>query len=77
MTNLLSVSKREIIDNIKEDNFFRLFGNPVQIENDGVGLMSFELYERLFGTVDLSKEKTIEVDDFVQMLKEEEEKNEL
>ena len=31
--------------------------------------LSFELYERLVGEVDLSKERTIEMDDFVTDLK--------
>ena len=30
--------------------------------------MSFDLYERLFGKVDLDKENTIEMDDFIRVL---------
>lgn len=53
--------------------FFRRFGNPVKFDDEKLVLMSFELYERLFGKVDLSKEQTLELEDFVKILKESEE----
>ena len=57
---------------LKMTIFFKRFGNPVKFEDEKLVLMSFEVYERLFGRVDLSKEHTLEVEDFVKMLKESE-----
>ena len=56
----------EMIDNILSDEFFKRFGNPVKMKTDDgyIVLLSFELYERLFGKVDLTKENTVEIDDF-------------
>jgi len=64
------VSTRELIENIKSDDFCKNFGNPVKCKvlNEDRVLISFELYERLFGKVDLEKENTVEVDDFIRML---------
>ena len=42
-------------------------------EDEKLVLMSFELYERLFGKTDLSKEQTLEVKDLVKLQKESEE----
>ena len=68
---MVEISIEELADNIESEDFFREFGNPVKV---GCGercmaILSFELYERLFGEVDLSKERPIEMDDFVADLK--------
>lgn len=61
------ISIKELADNIESEEFCRHFGNPVKVKcgERYVVLLSFELYERLFGKVDLTKEKTIEMDEFV------------
>lgn len=60
------ISPSVMIDNILSDEFFKRFGNPVKMKTDDgyIVLLSFELYERLFGKVDLTKENTVEIDDF-------------
>ena len=66
------ISINELADNIDSEDFYRRFGNPVMTrfgETSAV-LLSFELYERLFGKVDLTKEKTIEMDEFITHIKE-------
>ena len=40
MCDLLSVSKKEIIENIEDDNFFRRFGNPVKFDDEKLVLIS-------------------------------------
>jgi len=61
------ISIQELADNIEFEDFSRNFGNPVKVKCGGrcVVLMSFGLYERLFGKVDLTRENTIEMDEFV------------
>lgn len=65
------ISIKELADNIESEDFSRRFGNPVKVKcrERYVVLLSFELYERLFGKVDPAKEKTIEMEDFVADLK--------
>ena len=53
--NWTNEQEQEFIDNLDSDDFFRRYGNPVKFNADGRYLvaMSFELYERLFGKLDL------------------------
>ena len=62
------ISIQELADNIEFEDFSRNFGNPVKVKcgERCVVLMSFELYEHLFGKVDLTRENTIEMDEFVE-----------
>ena len=52
---MVEITEQEFIDNLDSDDFFRQYGNPVKFNADGRYLvaMSFELYERLFGKIDL------------------------
>lgn len=52
---MVEITEQEFIDNLDSDDFFRRYGNPVKFNADGRYLvaMSFELYERLFGKLDL------------------------
>ena len=64
------ISTRELIEKFDSDDFYKVYGNPVKckiFDTDRI-LMSFDLYERLFGKVDLDKENTIEMDDFIRAL---------
>ncbi|GEM_PF-792678 len=64
------ISTRELIEKFDSDDFYKVYGNPVTckiFDTDRI-LMSFDLYERLFGKVDLDKENTIEMDDFIRAL---------
>ena len=64
------ISSRELIEKFDSDDFYKVYGNPVKckiFDTDRI-FMSSELYERLFGKVDLDKENTIEMDDFIRML---------
>ena len=64
------ISSRELIEKFDSDDFYKVYGNPVKckiFDTDRI-LMSFDLYERLFGKVDLDKENTIEMDDFIRAL---------
>ena len=47
MCDLLSVSKRTIIENIENDNFFRRFGNPVKFEDGTSVILTKEEEEKL------------------------------
>ena len=49
---MVEITEQEFIDNLDSDDFFRRYGNPVKFNADGRYLvaMSFELYERLFGS---------------------------
>ena len=61
------ISSRELKEKLDSDDFYKVYGNPVKckiFDKDKI-FMSFNLYERLFGKVDLDKEKTIEMDDFI------------
>ena len=63
------ISSRELIEKF-DDDFYKVYGNPVKckiFDTDRI-LMSFDLYERLFGKVDLDNENTIEMDDFIRAL---------
>lgn len=64
------ISSRELIEKFDSDDFYKVYGNPVKCKIFGTDriLMSFDLYERLFGKVDLDKENTIEMDDFIRAL---------
>ena len=64
------ISSRELIEKFDSDDFYKVYGNPVKckiFDKDKI-FMSFNLYERLFGKVDLDKENTIEMDDFIRAL---------
>lgn len=64
------ISSSELIEKLESDDFYKLYGNPVKckiFDTDRI-LMSFDLYERLFGKVNLDKENTIEMDDFIRAL---------
>ena len=64
------ISFSELIEKLESDDFYKLYVNPVKckiFDTDRI-LMSFDLYERLFGKVDLDKENTIEMDDFIRAL---------
>lgn len=64
------ISSRELIEKLDSDDFYKVYGNPVKckiFDKDKI-FMSFNLYERLFGKVDLDKEKTIEMDDFIRAI---------
>lgn len=64
------ISTRELIEKFDSDDFYKVYRNPVKcklFDTDRI-LMSFDLYERLFGKVDLDKENTIEMDDFIRAL---------
>ena len=64
------ISSIELIEKLESDDFYKLYGNPVKckiFDTDRI-LMSFDLYERLFGKVNLDKENTIEMDDFIRAL---------
>lgn len=64
------ISSSELIEKLESDDFYKLYGNPVKCRIFGTDriLMSFDLYERLFGKVNLDKENTIEMDDFIRAL---------
>ena len=72
--DMIEITPEELMGNL---DFCRRFGNPVKVrtENGYIVVMAFELYERLFGKVDLSKEQTIEMDDFLGKSKETENKD--
>ena len=64
------ISINELIANLDSDSFYKEYGNPVRckiFDTDKI-LMSFDLYERLFGKVDIDKKNTIELDDFIRAL---------
>ena len=64
------ISTRELIEKFDSDDFYKVYRNPVKcklFDTDRI-LMSCDLYERLFGKVDLDKENTIEMDDFIRAL---------
>ena len=64
------ISSRELIEKLDSDDFYKVYGNPIKckiFDKDKI-FMSFNLYERLFGKVDLDKENTIEMDDFIRAL---------
>lgn len=68
------ISTRELIAKLDSEDFYKKYGNPVRckiFDTDKI-LLSFDLYERLFGKVDLEKENTIEIDDFIRALEFEE-----
>ena len=64
------ISSRELIEKFDSGDFYKVYGNPVKckIFDENKIFMSFDLYERLFGKVDLDKENTIEMDDFIRAL---------
>ena len=64
------ISSRELIEKLDSDDFSTVYGNPVKCKIFDIDriLLSFDLYERLFGKVDLDKENTIEMDDFIRAL---------
>ena len=64
------ISSRELIEKFDSDDFYKVYGNPVKckIFDKNKIFMSFDLYERLFGKVDLDKENTIEMDDFIRAI---------
>lgn len=66
------ISSRELIEKFDSDDFYKVYGNPVKckiFDTDRI-LMSSDLYERLFGKVDLDKENTIEMDEFKAWVEE-------
>ena len=52
---MIEITEQEFIDNLDSYDFFRRYGNPVKFNVDGRYLvaMSCELYESLFGKMDL------------------------
>ena len=60
---LITMWASALIEKLESDDFYKLFGNPVKCKIFGTDriLMSFDLYERLFGKVNLDKENTIEM----------------
>ena len=64
------ISSRELIEKFDSDDFYKVYGNPVKckIFDKNKIFMSFDLYERLFGKMNLDKENTIEMDDFIRAL---------
>lgn len=64
------IPSRELIEKFDSDDFYKVYGNPVKckIFDKNKIFMSFDLYERLFGKVDLDKENTVEMDDFIKAL---------
>ena len=68
------ITIKELAENIESDDFCRRYGNPVMFKTE-TGykvVVSFELYERLYGKVNLSEEKTMEMDTFVKGLSQSE-----
>ena len=65
--DMIEITMDELFENLDSDDFCRRYGNPVKVrvQNGYVAVMAFELFERLFGKVDLSKENTIEMDEFL------------
>ncbi len=65
------ISSSELIEKLESDDFYKLYGNPVKckiFDTDRI-LMSFDLYERLFGKVNLDKENMeSEVYDFLNRI---------
>ena len=70
--DMIEITMDELFENLDSDDFCRRYGNPVKVrvQNGYVAVMAFELFERLFGKVDLSKENTIEMDEFLGREKE-------
>ena len=64
--DMIEITMDELFENLDSDDFCRRYGNPVKVrtQNGYVAVMAFELFERLFGKVDLSKENTVEMDEF-------------
>ena len=75
--DMIEITPEELMENLDSDDFCRKFGNPVKVrtENGYMVVMAFELYERLFGKGDLSKEHTIEMNEFLGKSKETESKD--
>ena len=50
---LITMWASALIEKLESDDFYKLFGNPVKCKIFGTDriLMSFDLYERLFGKV--------------------------
>lgn len=65
--DMIEITMNELFENLDSDDFCRKYGNPVKVrtQNGYVAVMAFELFERLFGKVDLTKENTIEMDEFL------------
>ena len=64
------ISINELIAKLDSEEFYKEYGNPVRckiFDTDRI-LLSFDLYERVFGKVDIDKENTIEMDDFIRAL---------
>lgn len=64
------ISINELIAKLDSEEFYKEYGNPVRckiFDTDKI-LLSFDLYERVFGKVDIDKENTIEMDDFIRAL---------
>jgi hypothetical protein len=64
------ISINELIAKLDSEDFYKEYGNPVRckiFDTDKI-LLSFDLYERLFGKVDIDKESAIEMDDFIRAL---------
>lgn len=70
--DMIEITMDELFENLDSDDFCRRYGNPVKVrvQNGYVAVMAFELFERLYGKVDLSKENTIEMDEFLGREKE-------
>ncbi len=58
------ININELIAKLDSADFYKEYGNPVRckIFNTDRILLAFDLYERLFGEVDIDKEQTIEMD---------------
>lgn len=54
---MMEITTQEMIEHIEDDNFFKVYGNPVKIiteKNRIYVLMSYELYEKMYGIVDFN-----------------------
>lgn len=64
------ININELIEKLDSADFYKEYGNPVRckiFDTDKI-LLAFDMYERLFGEVDIDKEQTIEMDDFIRAL---------
>lgn len=59
---MMEITTQEMIEHIEDDNFFKVYGNPVKIiteKNRIYVLMSFELYEKMYGIVDFNAYESV------------------
>lgn len=59
---MMEITTQEMIEHIEDDNFFKVYGNPVKIiteKNRIYVLMSYELYEKMYGIVDFNAYESV------------------